>query len=169
MPEEQQNLEQNQREDKMSFIGKTIVTGFIAGVFWSSIGQICYGLNLTEVSTNMILEPWAVGAWKNSWLGIVISILLIGFLSIGVALLYYVFLKKIKSMWAGIGYGVALFFLVFLILNPIFPEVEPLRKLEKNSIITLVCLYILYGVFIGYSISYEENEFHSKENSQTTS
>nr|WP_316252547.1 hypothetical protein [Bacillus aquiflavi] len=23
-------------------------------------------------------------------------------------------------MWAGIGYGVALFFLVFLILNPIF-------------------------------------------------
>nr|WP_316252480.1 YqhR family membrane protein [Bacillus aquiflavi] len=33
----------------------------------------------------------------------------------------------------------------------------------------MVCLYILYGVFIGYSISYEENEFHSKENSQTTS
>lgn len=31
------------------------------------------------------------------------------------------------------------------------------------TVITSICFYILYGVFIGYSISYEESEIRNSE------
>ncbi|PLR99907.1 YqhR family membrane protein [Bacillus sp. T33-2] len=164
MAEEQQNLEQNQHERPMSFMAMVIWTGFFGGIFWSALGYLCYLLNFTNVSPNVILEPWALGDWKREWLGIVISILAIGVLSIGAALLYYFLLRKIKSMWAGACYGIALFLLVYIVLNPIFPGIHPFWDLSRNTLVASACLYVLYGVFVGYSISYEETEL--KNNNQ---
>ena len=160
---ENKNLEQNKKEKPMSFMTMVILTGLIGGILWSGLGYLAYVFNFTEVRPNVILEPWALGEWKNQWLGTVISILVLGGLSIIVALIYYAALKKIPSILAGIGYGIAIFLLVFLVLNPIFPGIEPFRDLKLNTIITSVCLYILYGTFIGYSISYEYKEQEARE------
>jgi hypothetical protein len=52
------------------------------------------------------------------------------------------------------------------VLNPIFPGIPPFRKMEFNTLITTACFYVLYGTFIGYTISYEEHEMKriKKEN-----
>jgi len=127
---------------------------------------LAYVFNFTEIRPNVILEPWTIGAWKEGWLGTTISILLIGVISIVAALIYYAALRKFPNILVGAGYGIVLFLLVFFVLNPIFPGISPFHELERNTIITSVCFYILFGVFVGYSISYEESEHKSQQNKE---
>jgi hypothetical protein len=63
-------------------------------------------------------------------------------------------------MWVGIVFGAALWGLVFFILNPMFPNLQTVFELPRNTIVTTACLYILYGVFVGYSISFDYNELN---------
>ncbi|WP_233569482.1 YqhR family membrane protein [Falsibacillus albus] len=163
-------LEQDTREKPMSFLMLTVITGFCGGVLWSGLGYLAYVFHFTAINPNVILEPWAIGEWKYSWLGIVISILAIGVFSIVAALIYYGMLRRMKNLWAGIVYGIALFLLVFIVLNPIFPSIKPFMQLDFDTIITTVCLYGLFGLFVGYSISYEENELrHYNEKKEQSS
>lgn len=156
----EQSMEQNQRENRMSFISKVIVTGFIGGILWSCIGYVAYIFNFTQISPKIILQPWAKGKWQDNWQGFIFTILLIGVISIGAALIYYALCRKINSMWAGVLFGVALFFIIIFLFQPLFPDMKPMKKLSSQTIITSICLYMLYGLFVGYSISYEQNEFH---------
>lgn len=160
---EDKKLEQNHTEKPMSFMMMTVLTGLIGGILWSGVGYLTHVFNFTEIPANTILEPWTIGEWKDGWLGIMISILLMGVISIVAALIYYAVLKRFNSIWIGIGYGIVLFLLVFLVLNPIFPGIPPFGELKRNTIITSLCLYILYGVFVGYSISYENSEIKKQK------
>lgn len=163
MEKNDHRLEQNQREKPMSFITVVVLIGFFGGVLWSALALLAHFLNFTDVHPNLILEPWALGDWKKGWIGAVFSILAIGILSIGVALLYYALLRKMKGIWVGMVYGLGLFLVVFYVLNPIFPGMDAFWKLSKDTLITSACFYILYGVFIGYSISFEESERSVRE------
>jgi hypothetical protein len=159
-------LEQNQKERPMSLIMKVVITGFFGGAFWSLLGYFAYTFHFTELSPNMILLPWAVGDWKYGRLGNFLSIFLIGILSILVALVYYAFFKNMKNIWAGVVYGVALWALIFFVFNPLFPNLQSVAELNRDTTITTICLYILYGVFIGYSISFEAAE-HERQKQLT--
>jgi hypothetical protein len=156
-------LEQNQSEKPMSFVMMVMLTGFIGGLLWSAIAYLCYYFSFTKIEPNIIFEPWAVGDWSDRWIGIALSILAYGIISIGVALVYYAVLRKLKSMWVGAGYGVLLFLVVFILLKPLFPSMKSLTAIDYHTLITTLCIYVLYGVFIGYSISYEENELRHQE------
>ncbi|MFE8702509.1 YqhR family membrane protein [Cytobacillus sp. FJAT-54145] len=158
MANEKAKLEQNQDEKPMTFLSMVMLTGFVGGILWSGLGYLAYVFNFTEIRPNVVLEPWALGDWKNGWLGTVISIIVLGAVSIVVALIYYAALRKMNKLWVGIAYGLAIFMLIFLVLHPIFPSIDPINKLERNTLITSICFFILYGTFIGYSISYEEQE-----------
>ena len=149
----------------MSFLAMVFWTGLFGGVFWGTIGYIASFFNFSEVGPNIILEPWSLGDWKNGWIGTVVSIMLMGVFSIFAAFVYYAVLRKFKGLWVGIGYGLVLFLLVFFILNPLFPGIKPFSDLSKDTIITSICLYIVYGTFIGYSINYvfELNKVQEKE------
>ncbi|MDQ0269408.1 YqhR family membrane protein [Cytobacillus purgationiresistens] len=163
MGEEHQELEQNEREKPMSLMTLTVLTGFIGGILWSGVGYLSYVLNFTEISPRVILEPWTIGEWKDSWLGTVIAIGLMGVISIVAALIYYVTLRRFTNMWIGAGYGIVIFLLVFFVLNPIFPGISAFSELSRDTIMTSVCLYLLYGIFVGYSISYETNELKKQK------
>lgn len=158
MAKDQQKFEQNSREETIPYPVMITITGFFGAVLWSLIGYLAYFFHFTEIRPNTLLEPWALGDWKNNWIGDLVAILFIGVIGIGAAFLYYLFLRKNSSIWAGIIYGSVLFIIVFLLLNPLIPSFNPITKLHKNTIITTLCLYILFGVFVGYTISYEYQE-----------
>jgi uncharacterized membrane protein YagU involved in acid resistance len=145
------------KEQPMSFMTLVVLTGLVAGIVFSGLAYFAYLFNFTTIPPRVILEPWALGDWKKGWLGTVISIILYGGLSIIAAIIYYALFRRFKSMWAGIAYGLALFLLIFLVLHPLFPGIDPFNKLTLNTIVTSVCFYALYGLFIGYTISYEEH------------
>lgn len=161
-------LEQNKRERPMALWMKAAITGFVGGVFWSLLGYLAYFFHFTELSPNMLLLSWDIGDWKHGKTGNYIAIFLIGVLSIAVALLYYVLLRKQKSMWVGVGYGLVLWVLVFYVVNPMLPSLRPVTELERNTIITTICLYVLYGLFIGYSISFEAQENERQKQAPNT-
>ncbi|MDM5302442.1 YqhR family membrane protein [Bacillus subtilis] len=142
---------------------RVAATGFFGGVLWSFIAYIAYLFHFSEVSPNMILQPFVLGEWKKHGLGTVISIILIGILSIGAAFLYFLLLKRLKTMWPGILYGFLLWMLVFFVFNPIFPDVRAVIELKADTVITTICIYLLYGLFVGYSISFEYNELNSEK------
>jgi hypothetical protein len=152
----------------MSFVAMVFWTGLFGGLFWGAIGFFDYYFNFTEIRPNVILEPWALGNWKNEWIGTVISILFIGVFSIVAAFIYSLLLKNFKGIWMGLGYGIVLFLLVFFVLNAIFPGMKPLFDLSRDTIITSVCLYMIYGLFIGYSINYEYESTKVEENEAAT-
>ena len=141
-----------------SFAGTVAIIGFVGGVFWSAVGKLAYILNLTDVQPNAILDPWASGDWKRGLIGTAISILLIGLASIAAAFIYYWTLRKFLEIWVPALFGAALVPLVFYGLNPILTAIPPAGELSRLTIVTSVCFYILYGVFVGYSISFEEGE-----------
>lgn len=164
----EKKLDQNQGGMILGQSANTAITGFVGGVFWGFIGLVCYYFNFTELNPLMILEPWIDGGWKDSWLGVVISLLLLGIFGIIAAFLYQWVLSNFLSIWVPILYGALLFFFVFYVLNPLFPNLNPLRELQGNTIITTFCLYVLFGVFVGYSISYDKRErkMHSGKQNQ---
>ncbi len=161
--EDDKELQQNQREEPMSTGTRTAITGLFGGVFWSLIGYICYLFNFSKIPPNVLLEPWAIGDWKEGVLSQFISVFILGLVSILVAFSYFSMLKKYNQIWVGLFFGLALWGIVFFILNPIFPGIPPIKELDLNTIVTSVCLFILYGVFIGYSISFEKAELNIQD------
>lgn len=139
----------------MSGVEHVFWTGLFGGILWSVIGYLGYLLNFTEIPPNIVLEPWTLGNWKKGWLGTLISIIVISAFSVGAAYVYYAILRKMKGIWSGFAYGIVLFLLVFFVFNPLFPGMAPVVNLNRDTIITSICLYAIYGIFIGYSISYE--------------
>lgn len=138
---------------------RAALTGFLGGIFWGLIGSALYYFNFSEVSAkSFLLSSWLKADWTDKWLGHLVAIMLTGIISLAAAFLYYLLFKKLYSMWAGVLYGVILWTLVFYIFNPIFPNIPPILELELNTIVSTLCLYILYGTFIGYSISYDYYE-----------
>jgi len=150
------NVKQN--EESVSFQSSVAIIGFAGGVIWSLLGYLAYFLNFTKVGPSMILMPWALGEWKHGQMGHWIGILVIGVISIGVAFLYRILLARVNKYWPGIFFGAVLWFIVFGWLHPLFENVKSIFVMDLNTLVTTLSLYVLYGLFIGYSISYEYYE-----------
>ncbi|KGA97915.1 hypothetical protein AJ85_03545 [Alkalihalobacillus alcalophilus ATCC 27647 = CGMCC 1.3604] len=151
-------LEQNEQEKQMSFNTKVVVIGLFGGLIWASIWYFSFFFNFIRVGPALILMPWALADWKDTYIGQLVGIGVIMILSIGIAFLYKATLQRMKSLWAGVGFGLLLWVLLFYILNPLFPGLKTVQNLDSNTIVTSLCLFVLYGLFIGYSISYEYAE-----------
>ncbi|MGJ9456943.1 YqhR family membrane protein [Oceanobacillus sp. CF4.6] len=164
MKTEKQHSNEVNTEEQLSIFSRALLTGFIGGILWSSIGSLMYYFNFSEVSPkSFLLKSWLDASWTDGWLGVIITILLAGILSIMAALIYYGLFKKINSMWMGLLYGVILWVIIFYIMQPIFPNIPRLIDLTYNTIVSTLCLFILYGTFIGYSISYDYHDMKIRE------
>jgi len=157
---------QNQQAKSLSLTATTAITGFIGGLFWGAIALFAHFFKFSEISPNTVLEMWAVGDWRTGWIGVVVSLLILGILGIGAAFLYYFTLKNMLNIWSGLLYGAILFVLVFFVLNPLFPSLNHISELKFNTIVTMICIYLLFGLFVGYSISYEYNAHKEGEKHQ---
>lgn len=151
-------------ESSSTLLGRSLLTGFVGGILWSTISVLLYIFNFLEVSPkSFVLKSWLNKEWTDGWLGELISIIIIGLLSLATALIYYGILKKVKTLWVSVLYGVILWGIVFFLLQPIFTNVPGLFELQTNTIVTSICLFILYGTFIGYSISYDYHDSQVQE------
>ncbi|SES83082.1 Conserved membrane protein YqhR [Oceanobacillus limi] len=165
---ENKKLEQNKPEQSSTLFGRALITGFVGGLLWSFFGVINYYFNFSEVAPrSFLLRSWLRAGWTDTWLGDLVSVILVGILSIGVALIYYMIFRKINSIWIGVGFGLVLWGLVYYLFQPIFPNIPNLTNLESNTIVSSICLFILYGIFVGFSISYDYHDTVMKDTVQS--
>lgn len=161
--------EEKKEKNDEQLLGKSLKTGFVGGVFWSAIGIFLHYFNFSEVHPkSFVLQSWTNAKWTDKWQGDVVTLLLLGIISVGVAALYYMMLRKINSMWVGVMYGAALWLIFYLLIYPLFPDIKPLVELNIDTIVTTICVYLLYGLFIGYSISYDYYDIKIAGNQRQT-
>lgn len=150
------SMNKNMKVARILILLRSLMTGFIGGFIWSIFGVIMYYFNFTEVDPKkFILRPWKSVEWTSGWLGDIVTVLILAILSIVVAIVYYILFKKIHSIWMGVIFGAIIWLIIFFLIQPLFPNTKQLLDLSNETIISTICLFILYGTFIGYSISYD--------------
>lgn len=157
------NKKENRYHSKSTLINNILTIGFVGGVLASFFGMTAHYLNFIDFSPKFILTSWSNQSWIKAWQGFLITMILFGILSIVVAFLYYWLLKKINNMVAYMLFGVVWWLILLIAINPMFKDLPTLAKMSSDSIITSMCIFVLYGVFIGYSISYDYQEYLREE------
>ncbi|WLV23542.1 YqhR family membrane protein [Aciduricibacillus chroicocephali] len=143
-------------ETALSVCKRSILTGFIGGILWTMIGTVLAYFKFMQFAPRAILvNPWLKTGWASRWQGGLLAIFLAGILSIFVALVYFVLFRKLSSMWIGTIYGLLIWAVVFIIALPVIRSLPHFGALTKETLVTSACLYILFGVFVGFSISYD--------------
>ncbi|MEM5622884.1 YqhR family membrane protein [Bacillus thuringiensis] len=71
--------------------------------------------------------------------------------------LYKAFLAKFEGILPGMIYGLFWWALLFFGIGLLAPTIKSALHLPKETIVTTICIFILYGVFIAYSVSYAVN------------
>lgn len=149
--------------NNLLLITNMLIIGFFGGAITSFLGLVAHYFHFIDFSPKFILTSWSNQSWIKAWQGSLMTIILFGILSIVVAFLYYLFLKKMKSMVVYMLFGVVCWLVILVAFKPMFKDLPSLAKMSSDSIITSICLSILYGVFIGYSISYDYHEYVREE------
>ncbi|WMT42605.1 YqhR family membrane protein [Paenibacillus sp. D2_2] len=78
-------------------------------------------------------------------------------------LVYILLFRKLRGPLPGILYGIVWWVILFVWAGPSLHLMEPLRKLSMNTIISEFCLYLLWGMFIGYSVAHEYTDERKRE------
>lgn len=148
------------RTDRMRF---ALYIGFFAGLIWGGVKIIEFAMRFTEVVPGFLLEPY----YKHSYLikgeGIMLGWFSFILFSLFASILYMLLLSRFSGPWPGFGYGLAWWCLLYLLIGPVSGMMKPVPQLDVNSFVADLCLFILWGVFIGYSISFEFTDEQKRE------
>ncbi len=168
----QEVIEMRRKQKQSENIGhimipKVISIGFFGGLIWSMVASFTAFFNFTTVSPkSFVLRSWLDAKWTDQWIGQFVSILIISIISILFALLYYLFGKKIQGVWVGIIVGIGIWFLFFGLFEPLFPNIPIFYQLNSDTVVTTLCICILYAVFISYSVSFSyAQQLHDEKTS----
>lgn len=161
--------EENSYYSKSSVRTNVLWIGFFGGLLASLFGIAAHYVHFIEFSPNFILTSWSNQSWMNAWQGLLITVLLFALLSIALAFLYYVVCKKMNGMLVYMLFGVFCWALLLFVCNPLFRDLPALSTLSADSIITSICIFVVYGVFVGYSISFDHQEYSREQKNQQSS
>ena len=138
--------------------------GLFAGLIWGSLNMLFQYLDFTNVEPAFFMKTWYVEDYFHSRGGQIVGLFWFVVLSIAASLLYAAVLRKVRGPWMGIAYGLLWWALLYALVGPLIGSSESIFTLDKNSFWTSLSLYILWGVFIGYSISFEFTDEQKRAN-----
>ncbi len=137
--------------------------GFCAGVIWGMVRWLNYGLKFTTEVPGYWLEPFFRNSFLKTIWGGAAGIGSYIVFSIVAALIYQFLLQKWKGPWPGIFYGFGWWFLIFICVGPWMKMTASVTTAGWVTLFTELCVMLLWGVFIGYTISFEFNDEASRE------
>ncbi len=137
--------------------------GFFAGLIWGGVHHAFWQMNFTQVIPGYMADPFfkkdflaGAGGHLVGWL------FFIGF-SIIAALLYTFLLYKLKGPWPGVGYGILWWAVIFFAIGPLTGMVPWFGTMSYDTYLVELSLYLLWGIFIGYTIAFEYNDERSRD------
>lgn len=141
---------------KKLILFKSLIIGLWGGIIWGTLFVLLHLFKMIEVNP-MILFRSIFGdkLWLTKWYSYVLLIMVIGIVSMLVAVLYCFTLKQLKSWLVGGGYGIVIWILLIVGLPLIINGFTGMSTYNSQTYIATFCVFLLYGTFIGYSISFE--------------
>ncbi|MGF9963115.1 YqhR family membrane protein [Bacillus rhizoplanae] len=155
-------------KQEQSVTKKIVQIGVFGGLFWGGVWYFLHIFSFTDAGPNYLLLPFALGNWKEGVWGNVAGIVCMGILSIVVAFVYKAALSKFEGVIPGVIYGLIWWGILFFAIGSIAPVIRSALEMPRTTIITTACIFILYGVFIAYSVSFEVNNETGVGNEEKT-
>ncbi|WP_088041694.1 YqhR family membrane protein [Bacillus sp. EAC] len=155
--EQYQDQDQEKSQGNMNF-NKIASIGFFGGVFWSTVLLVLSFFDFTQIGPTFVLERIPLGKWANGYIEALISIVSIGIASIIVAFVCYFVCRKFTGVLPGVFIGLIIWIILFLVIGKIAFDFRPVKEYSSDTIVTSICLFILYGTFITYSVSFAFQE-----------
>jgi|SRR5690625_878348 len=144
------------------FIKRSMFTGFVGGLLLVLFSYLFYIFNFIELSPKAyLLDSWSSRFLVKNWQGVVITYLLGIVMSLLIAIMYVLLFKKLFSLWLTIIFGTTLWGTVVFLWPVLFNNIPTIHNLSVNTIVSSLGLFILYGTFIGYSISFDYKQFNT--------
>lgn len=143
------------RQDNLELFINTCLIGLFGGLFTILFLFIIHYFNMIEFN---IFTPWKklfLTGGSMKWYDYFFSIFGYCLLSIIVAFIYYGLGRKRLHWDIGALYGVLLGIVIYIILPILLYDLHLLNEFELKTHIGFFVSIILFGIFIGYSISYE--------------
>lgn len=137
--------------------------GFFAGVIWGGVQGFFFFMRFTSVIPGYLAEPFFKTSYLKTQPGYYVGWLFFTLFSIIAALIYTLAFRKLKGPWPGIAYGIIWWAIIFLLAGPMLHMVLPFKKLTINSHISEFCIYLLWGLFIGYTVAVEYTDERDRE------
>lgn len=137
--------------------------GLYAGVIWGVVRWMFYGLKFTKELPGYWLEPFFQNSFLKTYWGAVAGIGSFIVFSIAAAFIYLIVLYKFKGAWPGVIYGFVWWFIIFVFIGPWLKMTTVITKAGWETLSAELCICLLWGSFIGYSISFELNDEASRE------
>ncbi|PKR78971.1 hypothetical protein CEY16_04240 [Halalkalibacillus sediminis] len=148
----------NGQEKKSSILKKSLFAGVIAGLLFGSLSTLGYYLSFSEVShASFIVRSYFTEPWTQDFIAELVSLGVVAIISLLPAVIYYFTMRNLHGIFPGVFMGALLWVLFFVLLPPFFSAVPSIQNMNSDTIATTFCQFILYGTFIGFTITYESH------------
>jgi uncharacterized membrane protein YagU involved in acid resistance len=137
--------------------------GFFAGLIWGALKIVEQYLKFTKIVIGFLVEPFFKHDFLLTWQGTLIGWGFFTLFSIVAAFIYMNTLWKQPGPWWGISYGAVWWCLLYLLIGPLAGMTYWINDLDVNSVISDFCLFLVWGMFIGYSIAVEYTDERKRE------
>jgi hypothetical protein len=144
----------NKKNFSTTVFTQVTTTGLAAGLIWIGFAWIASCFHFVQVKPQINSVDW----FFRYWINITLEIVIFTCASIGFAWVYYFLFRKWSSIIISAAFGLIAFYLFGLMAFRKFFYFTFFLHTDKNTLITYICLFILYGVFIGVTLSYEEEQ-----------
>lgn len=163
MAKEKQRKDHDEQEHHTNPWLYSIKIGFFAGLIWGIVRWMFYEMKFTKVLPGFAADPFFRSSFLKTGWGEVVGIGVFVLFSIAAALLYKIALGRLRGPWPGVLYGAAWWAILFIVVGPMLGIMESIRIAGWNTLYTEICVFLLWGVFIGYSITFEFTDEASRE------
>lgn len=134
----------------------SVTTGFIGGISLAIIYSISAYINVTNITYQDILAFFLIeGRWLESWYGFLFYLCFTGVLSVVLAMFYYGILRQFNGLLSGFLFGFILWIVIAVIIPITMFDIPLTSFLKSYTNVLNLCVLLLYGIFLGYSISYD--------------
>nr|WP_307213129.1 YqhR family membrane protein [Paenibacillus tundrae] len=162
-----QSSRRKQKQGEAHYLTKpfpfAVELGFFAGFIWGAIYLLLYVIHFTIVPLGFLAEPFFKHEFVNSMAGHLTGWLFFIAFSILAAVLYTFTLRKLKGPIPGMIYGIIWWLIIFVLVGPKVHMMKPQNELTWDSIITEFCFFLLWGLFIGYTVAMEYTDERKRE------
>jgi hypothetical protein len=149
----------NERNQK---IKTALSVGVAGGLFWSIVESIAHYINFTTIGPSILIAPFVTSTFSHKPIAHLIGILAATILAVLFSLVYVFTLSRFYHPLIGVACGLVLFAIFYYVLVPVLSLTnKPIHQMGANNFTTQLCLFVLFGLFVGFSLS---TEYSSNEN-----
>lgn len=142
--------------------------GCFAGLIWGGVKALFFYMQFTEVVPGYLVEPFFKNEFLHTQPGYYVGWASFIGLSLFATIIYTLAFRKLRGPVPGLIYGIAWWGLLFAWVGPWLDMLPPLAELPAMTIISEFCLYLLWGLFIGYTAAEEYTDERAREPKKTT-